>query len=84
MAGARKKPVIQTKIAFGIVSHKNKEGYMSTRKILVVDDVIDKSLTNICNAALKMEGLQMLACVNAVKKAITDEPIDNNNKGKKS
>jgi hypothetical protein len=56
---------------------------MTTRKILVVDDSIDKSLTTICNAALKMEGLQMLACVNAVKKAITEESIENNNKGKK-
>lgn len=54
---------------------------MSTRKIVVVDEAIDKALTNICNAALKMEGLQMLACVNAVKKAVVEEAEVNNKKG---
>lgn len=50
---------------------------MATRKLIVVSEAIDKSLTNIYNAALKLEGLQMIACVNAVKQSVIEESLDN-------
>ncbi len=50
---------------------------MATRKLIVITEAIDKALTNVYNAALKFEGLQMLACVNAVKKAVVEEGLDN-------
>lgn len=54
---------------------------MASRKVIVVTDAIDQALTNVYNAALKLEGLQMLACVNAVKKAVVEESADNNQIG---
>jgi hypothetical protein len=52
---------------------------MSSRKIIVVSDPLDKIISSICNAALKFEGLQMLSHVHAVKEAIVEE-ISNNTK----
>jgi hypothetical protein len=58
--------------------HKNnKELSMEQklRKIIVVDEVIDKVITNICNAALKFDGLPMIVNVNAIKGSIKEEEL---------
>ncbi|HEY4874118.1 MAG TPA: hypothetical protein VIH86_00970 [Puia sp.] len=47
-----------------------------SRKVIIVDELIDKAISNICNAALKYEGLTMVASVNAVKCSIIEEPIE--------
>jgi hypothetical protein len=46
-----------------------------TRKVIIVDELIDKAISNICNAALKYEGLSMVASVNAVKCSIIEEQV---------
>lgn len=46
---------------------------MESRKVIVIDEVIERVLANICNAALKYEGLPMIGSVNAVKDAIKEE-----------
>jgi hypothetical protein len=51
------------------------------RKVIVVCDLIDKAITNICNAALKFEGLPMIASVNAIKDAIKEESWNDRSKG---
>ncbi len=51
---------------------------MPVRKLIVIDESIDKALSNIYNAALKLEGLQMLSCVNLVKNGVLEESIDSN------
>lgn len=53
---------------------------MENRKIIIVDEVIERVLANICNAALKYEGLPMIGSVNAVKDAIKEEHTGEDNK----
>lgn len=48
---------------------------MEKRKVIVVTDLIDKAIVNICNAALKYEGLPMIISVNAIKDSIQEEKI---------
>lgn len=43
------------------------------RKVIVVSEFIDRAITNICNAALKFEGLPMISSVNAIKESIIEE-----------
>lgn len=47
-----------------------------TRKVIIVDPLVDKAISNICNAALRYEGLSMVSYVNAVKYSIIEEPIN--------
>jgi len=49
---------------------------METRRVIIVDPMIDKAIDNICNAALRHEGLTMVSSVNAVKCSILEEPMD--------
>jgi hemerythrin len=44
-----------------------------TRKIIVVDEEIHKMLVNICDAALKWSGIQMLSAVNQVVGSVKEE-----------
>jgi hypothetical protein len=39
---------------------------MARRKIIIVDEEIDRMLSHICDAALKWSGMQMLSAVNRV------------------
>jgi hypothetical protein len=51
------------------------ENLMSTRKIIVLDDEIEKHITAICDAALKNLGMQMISNVNKVASSIEEEVI---------
>lgn len=46
---------------------------MSIRKVIIVDKNVDLAITNICDAALKLDGLPMITAVNAVKESIVIE-----------
>ncbi len=54
---------------------------METRKVIVVDEVIERALSNICNSALKFDGLSMVSSVNAVKESVKEEQINKEEKG---
>jgi len=47
---------------------------MSNRKIIVVDEEMDKTLGSVCDAALKGLGMQIIGSVNAVIEAVLEEP----------
>lgn len=47
-----------------------------TRKIIIVEPLIEKAISTICDAALKHEGLPIVSSVNAIKSAITEEQCD--------
>ena len=46
---------------------------MTSRKIIVVDEEIHKILVNICDAALKWSGIQMLSAVNKVVGSVKED-----------
>lgn len=48
------------------------EGKMTKTKVLEVDEKMEKSLTNICDAALRYHGLQIMNTVVEVASAIRD------------
>jgi len=47
---------------------------MANRKIIVLDEEMDKVLGSVCDAALKGAGMQMIGSVNAVIEAVLEEP----------
>jgi hypothetical protein len=47
---------------------------MSNRKIIVIREEVDKMLGNICDAALKGAGMQVLSSVNGVIEAVVEDP----------
>ena len=47
---------------------------MSNRKIIILDEEMDKILGNVCDAALKGSGMQIISSVNAVIEAVAEEP----------
>jgi hypothetical protein len=46
---------------------------MANKKIIVVDEEMDKILGNVCDAALKGSGMQIVAAVNVVIEAVSEE-----------
>jgi hypothetical protein len=46
---------------------------MSCRKIIIVDEEMDRTLANICDAALKWSGMQMLSAVNRVVGSVKED-----------
>lgn len=50
---------------------------MTKTKILEVDEKMEKSLTNICDAALRYHGLQIMNTVVEVASAIRDREEEN-------
>jgi hypothetical protein len=46
---------------------------MANRKVVVIDEEMDKILGNVCDAALKGSGMQIVASVNAVIEAVSEE-----------
>lgn len=51
------------------------ENLMSTRKVIIIDDEIEKHITAICDAALRSLGMQVIFNVNKVAVAIKEEVI---------
>lgn len=49
---------------------------MEKRKVLVLDEKADILLTNICDAALKFSGFQILKDVNELSKVVQEEVIN--------
>ena len=49
---------------------------MDTRKVIIVDPIIEKALDNVFNAALKHEGLPLVSSINTVRCSIIEEPMD--------
>ena len=47
---------------------------MDKRKIIVINDQIEKALSAVCDAALKYAGMQLIGAVNAVANAVQEEP----------
>ncbi len=47
---------------------------MVNRKIIVLDEEMDKVLGTVCDAALKGLGMQVIGAVNAVIEAVLEEP----------
>lgn len=50
---------------------------MTKTKVLEVDEKMEKSLTNICDAALRYHGLQIMNTVVEVASAIRDREEEN-------
>jgi hypothetical protein len=50
---------------------------MEKRKVLVLDEKTDLLLTNICDAALKSSGFQILKDINELSNVIREEDINN-------
>lgn len=48
---------------------------MSSRKIIVVKEEVDKMLGNVCDAALKGAGMQILPSINGIIEAVVDEAV---------
>ena len=46
---------------------------MSNRKIIVINEEVDKMLGSICDAALKGAGMQIIQSVNSVIEAVVEE-----------
>lgn len=46
---------------------------MANKKVIYVDEEMDKVLGNVCDAALKGSGMQIVAAVNAVIEAVSEE-----------
>lgn len=51
---------------------------MSNKKVIVIDEEIDKALGNICDAALRGSGMQIVGAVNTLIESVVEEhnPID--------
>jgi len=48
---------------------------LETRKIIIIDEDVDKILTNIYDAALKFAGMQIRVSINSILQAIKEEQI---------
>jgi len=46
---------------------------MANRKVVVIDEEMDKILGSVCDAALKGAGMQIVSSVNAVIEAVSEE-----------
>lgn len=46
---------------------------MANRKVIVINEDIDKMLGNICDAALKGSGMQIISSVNALIDAVVED-----------
>jgi len=48
---------------------------MLTRKIIVIDEELDRALGTVCDAALKAAGMQILPAVSTMIKSIVEEDV---------
>lgn len=46
---------------------------MAIRKVIIVDEEMDKALGNICDAALKGSGMQVVTAVNSLIESVIEE-----------
>jgi len=69
------KDILMKDCLFGFFNiNKIRELIMTNRKIIVINEEMDKVLGSICDAALKGAGMQMMPAVNAVIEAVAEEP----------